>query len=547
MVIDKRPTPNVIVKKNIREAFQRGFNDPVAFAEDFIGLSLHPAQQKFLRESTKEGIKEANLSAGNRFGKGEVAAVKLLWSAFYQKRNENYAFDAQGKLKPYTAINTSISLDQASIVFNKAAGYAQNSPNFKNFVDRVINSPFPTMILKAVPGKAHRGAEIWARSLSHGAKYLLGQNFQYLNIDEASLEPNGEVILNDVIRMRMADSGGNIDTTSQPRGKNWWYHHVMQGFPDSGSYDPAVYSQYGESFDNPFIDHNHIRRSMERMTEGQVLENIRGRFSDDHSFFPADRLAVCYKDQDYKLPIKQNYELTTRFEKAGDVEIPVSVQTPIPDTVKPIYVMGVDLAAKYDETCIIVMRVDCRPFQMVHFEMFGRTDWRVVKMKVANIHKQYNAWGYVDSTGPGGPVFDDLIGPDFNCNLEGFNFSGTSGNKLGLLTELQMAIQATDFVFPNYGEGNQGTQPLINQLLNYQLDDKRLATDAVFGLALCIQAARDAIERENTPAIYTPDLPTVIARRDPRTGMYMFDDAHDEDEEDFFADKRFARYNRFFA
>jgi hypothetical protein len=513
------PRVNTLVKRSFKEALERGRKDPVLFAWDFLGLDLYAQQQAFVREFTRPGIKEGVLSAGNRWGKGEVAAVLELWHAFYQHRNEEFAETATGRLRAYTAINVSVSLAQAEIVFNKAAGYAQNSKRFEPFVDRVINSPFPTMRLKPIPGLSDKGAEFWARSTAYNAKFLLGQNFQYLNFDEAALEPNLETILNDVIRMRLADSGGTMTFTSQPRGKNAFYQVFMRGQPGAVN-DPRIYSQFGCSFDNPWIDHDHIRRSMEFMTPGQIAENIYGQFSDEQQFFPADRVMACYKDQNYTLPVPPFMDVLWR-SAGGETRGHYAEAKG-----QPVYVMGVDVARMHDQTAVAVLRVDEHPYRLVSFELFGRMDWRLIKEKIAATHKRYRAWGMIDVTGAGQPVHESLISPDepYQCDLEGYNFAGSSGNKLTLLVQLQTAIQNRELVFPYHRE-------LVDQLLHYQLEDKKLATDAVFGLALAVKAANDWAERQRFQPVHAPDLPIATRYRDRQTGLWLFSNPDEDDDE----------------
>ena len=528
------PKTNTYVKKSLNDMLIEGREDPVKFAWYFMGIDLHPAQREFLRNSIAPGIKEANLSAGNRFGKGEAIAVKALYMPFYQMRNPKFAYDAQGKLRDYTAINISISLDQASIVFNKAAGYAQNG-RLSQYIENIKNSPFPELTFRPLKGRK-QGAQLWARSTAFGAKYLLGQNFQYLNFDEASLEPNGEIIMNDVIRMRMADSGGTIDTTSQPRGKNWFYHHFLRGWKDSVIKDAYCYSQYGSSFDNPHIDHDHVKRSMQFMTQSQIEENIYGHFSDRQQFFPADRIQACYVNQDYPLPVPPFYDIIKKKLKDGHEyqDIQPNAQA------KPVYVMGVDLANVHDQTCIVVLRIDTNPWQMVYFELLGKMDWKPIKQRITKVHKEYRAWGYVDSTGGGQPIANDLV-VEYNNDLEGLHF--TDQVKQTLLYELQMAIQNREFVFPYRGQNEEdSTRALVYQLTNYELKDKNLKTDAVFGLALAVKAARDTLERQSIPPIYSFDEPLVIAHRDPRTGSYNFSTIDEDDFDDQVQTRSLSRW-----
>ena len=87
----------------------------------------------------------------------------------------------------------------------------QNSPLLKRFVvDIKRRDPFPVLILGDPAGGWE--SKIWARSAAKGGTYLLGRAFDFVNWDEAAREPRGEFILNDVLRMRMADREGRART-----------------------------------------------------------------------------------------------------------------------------------------------------------------------------------------------------------------------------------------------------------------------------------------------------------------------------------------------
>jgi hypothetical protein len=97
--------------------------------------------------------------------------------------------------------------------------------------------------------------------------------------------------------------------------------------------------------------------------------------------------------------------------------------------------------------------------------------------------------------------------------VEGTQFSNVS--KTNLVLQLQDAIQQRQIVFPYI-------YILVNQLIYYKWDDKKIETDAVFGLALAIEQAKrvmgDAFER-----LASPDIPLYVVQRDPLGGIVLPD------------------------
>src|SRR3990167_9037512 len=73
---------------------EKGREDPVYFAENFLGMELYPEQKVWLRNSTKPiNI----LDPGNRWGKSCVIAIKHIWFHFYQKTGAGLNRDEMGQ------------------------------------------------------------------------------------------------------------------------------------------------------------------------------------------------------------------------------------------------------------------------------------------------------------------------------------------------------------------------------------------------------------------------------------------------------------------
>lgn len=411
-----------------------------------------------------------------------VAGIKLIHHAFYQIRDDKYAFQPNGALRPYICANIAMSMDQARIAWDTVLAVATNSARFGRFLVDSDHSPFPVLyISNAATGPNRIVSEVWARSTAKRAKYLLGKHFAFINYDEAAFDSDGEVVWNDVLRMRLADENGNIDFTSTPNMKNWFFAQCERGRTDSnGKYtNPMCYTQKGTVFENPYVDHAFIKRTMAFMTDAQRQQNVYGEFADALSIFDIHHVEVCYKDHDYRhlLPVPATHDVM--YEETDDGPRATLVKS----TSVPRYVIGVDLARKRDNTCIIVLRVDTQPARLVAYKIFSRTTWKTIYEEVAKAHHAYlQAPILVDSTGIGDSPFEALKSAPYNLNVAGYNMAGTGRDKEALIIHLQEAIQNQRIIFPFIRE-------LYEQLIYYSWQDSGLETDALFALALAWECA----------------------------------------------------------
>jgi hypothetical protein len=467
--------------KTFNECWERGVDDISVFARDFLDVDAHPGQVEWWNRKEKPEAVECALATSNRWGKTFSVGVKLLHHAFYQIRPEKYVYDKLGRFRPYRAINIALSLDQAMIAWTEASRLAQNAPRFRPFFVKQVGAPFPAIeISNRGKGSDRTISEVWARSTAKRAKFLLGKNFNFLNYDEAAFDVDGEIILDQVLRMRMADEAGNIDFTSSPNGKNWFYKQFALG---QDPRNQENYSRSGIVWENPNVDHARVRRNMQRMSPDWVKQNILGEFADYSNIFSAVHIGNCTRDQDYMqlLPVPYNYEVAyTGDEEGSDGVVAKLVKCSRPQR----YVIGADLAVKRDKTVIIVLRLgeNGAAHQLVALEEMSRTNWKAV---YAAIQKWSNMYGgcraLIDSTA-NSSALERL--QDLGVNVEGYNFAGGE-QKTNLVLTGQEALQNTAVRFPHIPE-------LVNQLIYYEWADKNLDTDYVFGFCLALEAAKNA-------------------------------------------------------
>ena len=147
------------------------------------------------------------------------------------------------------------------------------------------------------------------------------------------------------------------------------------------------------------------------------------------------------------------------------------------------YQMGVDLAKYQDYTVITI--IDLNTFHVHKQERFNQIDWNLQKAKIeATYLRYYKPLIYIDSTGVGDPIYEDLARK--GLRVEGFKF--TEQTRRDLLNNLSLKIEQEKIRIPE-------TTSLIDELksFHYELSDagkirlkvpEGLHDDTVMSLAL---------------------------------------------------------------
>jgi hypothetical protein len=161
------------------------------------------------------------------------------------------------------------------------------------------------------------------------------------------------------------------------------------------------------------------------------------------------------------------------------------------------YQIGVDLAKYQDYTVITV--IDLSTFKIVKQDRFNQMDYTTQKAMIENAYlKYFKPLVYMDSTGVGEPIYDDLC----SKGLRVIPYRFTEQSRKDLLVNLQLLLEQNKIKIPN-------DEILKNELRSFQYtltDSGRikiqvpsgLHDDTVFSLALAV------VEIPNTPrATYT--------------------------------------------
>lgn len=463
-----------------REIYERGRYDICQFARDFCDLELHDGQKQWVE--TNPWSPERVLGCANRWGKSVVSSVKHRHHALYQTRLGKYA----PLTHDYKTCALSLTLDMARIVWDKAYYDGLAHPLYRQFIipagerDGSKLTPFPRMVV----GDGGRGAgsfrsEIWARTTAREAQYLAGHSFDFLGWDEPARDPKGRHILDDILRMRMPDRDGRMDFTSTGNGKNWYFGYYMEA-----SEDPALYAMSGTAYDNPYISHDALHRAEKRMSPELARQNIYGGFADTGNIFSLTAVEACYDQACYQEESFHFPELPKKNAR---------------------YAMAIDFGRLHDKTVMLVARIDHTPASIVNASELGNEcTWPEIFEAIAEMQRTYNmAPALGDATSLGGDVVLDTLINSYGVHIKGHQVGGSKERKQNLILKGQQAVHGQRIVWPFVPQ----LQPLVDQLLFYNEDDRNLDTDWV--MAFCLLAFQ--IELATQVELIILSAPTLVA------------------------------------
>lgn len=149
------------------------------------------------------------------------------------------------------------------------------------------------------------------------------------------------------------------------------------------------------------------------------------------------------------------------------------------------YQMGIDLAKHQDYTVLTIL--DLMTFKVIEQDRFNQIDWPMQKAKIEAMYLRYFKPSiYMDSTGIGDPILDDLLHKGINV----YSYKFTEQSRKDLLTNLQLLLEQNRIKYP------ETLETLISELksFRYEISGERgktriqvpdgLHDDTVMSLAL---------------------------------------------------------------
>lgn len=205
----------------------------------------------------------------------------------------------------------------------------------------------------------------------------------------------------DFVRPILAINGGWCIFNFTPRGQNHAYQilKMAEGRPD-------WYTEILTVADTNILTEEDIQRERdEGMSQAMIDQEFYCKFIENATSFFKRIDEVCTLEQDDHNPLH-------------------------------FFQMGVDLAKYQDYTVISV--IDLNTFEQVYMERFNQIDWNLQKARIEAVyHKFGRPKGFIDATGVGDPVVEDLLNRGINLEPVKFN----ENNRTDMLTHLSIKME----------------------------------------------------------------------------------------------------------
>lgn len=199
-------------------------------------------------------------------------------------------------------------------------------------------------------------------------------------LNEAGIILKSQYLWNNAIRPMLWDYKCHTIIGGAPKGKGVFFQLYNRGNdPEQKDYKSFTFT----SFDNPYVQHDLIMEDIKTMPDRVVQQEIYAQFLDDTGVV---------------------------FRNVLDIAI-LDPQDPV---LNDLYVIGCDLAKVQDYTVLTVFnrRTNDQVYQM----RFNKLEWPFQKTKIQELSKKFNnALIYIDSTGLGEPIYEDLVRSGVPC------------------------------------------------------------------------------------------------------------------------------------
>lgn len=237
---------------------------------------------------------------------------------------------------------------------------------------------------------------------------IRGDGFHFIVIDEAGDALRDPKVWTDTLRPTLSDRGGKALIIGTPKGRNLFYQLFCKG-------DDPLETEW-ESFTaptsaNPYIPKAEIEAVKREIPEDAFDQEYLARFLEEAAgvFKGVDRCIKGLLDPDYK-------------KEQGHF-----------------YVVGWDPAKFQDYSVVSV--IDCHTKRLVHWYRINQIDYTVQIETVARIAQEFGAVVYMDVTGVGAPLAEQLKAAGRAAGFQVEEYLFTNASKKILIEKLQLAIQ----------------------------------------------------------------------------------------------------------
>ncbi len=271
---------------------------------------------------------------------------------------------------------------------------------------------------------------IWFLSADN-ADSIRGHGFQGLVIDEAAVIPAD--VWHYVLRPTIAQTLGWAVFVSTPTGRNWFYDLYTRGQDPTES---AFASFSFPSNTSPYFPASEWEDAKRTLPTDVFRQEYMAEFLEDSAgvFRGVDGCLIQTEDGRLKTADAYNAggEATTKHAE-GTKRAMLRGRA---------VVIGCDVAKHTDFTVLVAM--DAESGVCLAMDRFNQLDWPIQKERILAFARQWRGRVYLDATGVGDPIYDDLLRvyPD----IEPVKF--TAPMKTSLIQRLIVAIEQRQISWP---------------------------------------------------------------------------------------------------
>lgn len=219
-----------------------------------------------------------------------------------------------------------------------------------------------------------------------------GFAYRFIMLNEAGIILRNEYLYYNSILPMTLDFNPDFYIGGTPKGKGL-FHELAVRAADPERKDQEFF-QFS-SYDNPYLTEEQKQQLIDEIPRSIQEQEIYGNFLEDSS------------------TVFRNLEACA----VAKPQKPIYGET---------YYVGVDLARLQDFTVITALN---SKGEQVYKDRFNEIDWAVQKKRIKNVCKQYNnAYCWVDSSGVGDPIYEDLKRD--GVNVQGYKFTNESKKQL---------------------------------------------------------------------------------------------------------------------
>ena len=233
---------------------------------------------------------------------------------------------------------------------------------------------------------------------------LRGEGLDFVVMDECAY--THQDAWTEALRPSLADRQGKALFISTPKGRNWFYDMWIAGEDPEES---ETHSWQFTSYQNPYIEDSEIDAAKRTSPQSVFAQEFMAEFLADSAgvFRGVDQIMT-----------------TTRCR----CNAPWNV--------------GCDLAKHQDFTVLVAMCSECGDCSTM--DRFNQIDWPLQKARIIGFCGRFKGTLYLDATGIGDPIYDDL-------QRQGLNVVGvklTNQSKQTLIQDLILSIEQRKISFP---------------------------------------------------------------------------------------------------